>query len=125
MAQVGIWNRVCGVAMEVVRSLLEKSVVAAAANGRNNQISADGSETDEQGFLWCWMPTPWSRMPCATGEQDPDTLWLQDKHGTQNERVTGATDSGIGGVSAAAARILQKVQRLGNVDVVGLSVGEV
>ena len=60
VAQVGIWNRVRGVAMEVVRSLLGKSVVAAAANGRNNQIRAYGYETDEQGLLWCWMPAPWS-----------------------------------------------------------------
>ena len=60
----------------------------------------------------------------ATSEQDPDTLWLQDKHRTQNERVAGAADSGIGRVSSATARILQKVQKLSDVDAVSLSVGK-
>ena len=61
----------------------------------------------------------------AAGKQDSDTLWLQDKHGAQNECVTGAADSGTGSVSAAAARILQEIQRLGDVNLAGLSVGEV
>ena len=61
----------------------------------------------------------------AAGEQDSDTLWLRDKHGTHNECITGVTDSGLGGVSAAAARTIQEVQRLGNMDLVGLRVGEV
>ena len=61
----------------------------------------------------------------AAGEQDSDTLWLQDKLVTQNECVTGAVGSGVGDVSAAAARVFQEVQRLGNMDLVDLSVGEV
>ena len=64
-------------------------------------------------------------MLSAAGEPDSDTLWLQDKHGAQNECFTGAAGSGIGGVSAAATRIFQEVQRLDDVDLVGLSVGEV
>ena len=64
-------------------------------------------------------------MLSAAGEQDSDTLWLQDKHGAQNECVTGVADSGTGSVNAAATRILQKIQRLGGVDLVGLNVGEV
>ena len=64
-------------------------------------------------------------MLSAAGEQDSDTLWLQDKHGAQNECVIGASNSGIGDVSAASTIILQEVQRLNNMDLVGLSVGEV
>ena len=64
-------------------------------------------------------------MLSVADEQDSDTLWLQDKHGAQNECVTGAADSRTGGVSAADIRILQEVQRLGNVDLIGLSVREV
>ena len=64
-------------------------------------------------------------MLSAAGEQDAVTLWLQDKHGAQNEYVTGASGSGSGGVSAAATRIFREVQRLGDVDLAGLSVGEV
>ena len=61
----------------------------------------------------------------AAGGQDADTLRLQDKHWAQNECVTEVADSGIGGVSAAATIIFQEVQRLGNMDLSGLSVGEV
>ena len=64
-------------------------------------------------------------MLSAAGEQDSDTLWLQDKHGAQHECVTGVADSGTGSVSAAATIILQEIQRLGDVDLAGLSVGEV
>ena len=63
-------------------------------------------------------------MLSTAGEQDSDTLWLQDKHGTQNECVTGAAAGGIGNVSAVAAIIFQEVQRLSNVDLVGFSVWE-
>ena len=64
-------------------------------------------------------------MLSSTGEHDSDTLWLQDKHRAQNECVTGAADSGLGGVSVAATRLFQEVQRLSDVDLAGLSVGEV
>ena len=64
-------------------------------------------------------------MLSAAGEQDSDTLWLQDKHGFQNECITGTAGSGIGSISAAATRILQKVQRMGNMDMASLSVREV
>ena len=64
-------------------------------------------------------------MLSTADEQDSDTLWLQDKHGAQNECVTKAVGSGTGSVSAAATRILQEIQRLGDVDLAGLSVGEV
>ena len=64
-------------------------------------------------------------MLSAVDKQDSDTVWLQDKLGAQNECVTGATDSEIGGVSATATIILQEVQRLGNMDLAGLSVREV
>ena len=64
-------------------------------------------------------------MPSAAGEKDSDTVWLQDKHGAQHECITGASNSGIGGVSAVATIILQEVQSPGKVNLVGLSVGEV
>ena len=57
VAQVGIRNRLCFLVMEVVRSLLEEDMVAANTDGRNNQIGAEGRETDEQGVIWCWMST--------------------------------------------------------------------
>ena len=63
-------------------------------------------------------------MRSAAGEQDSDTLWLQDKYGAQNECVTGAAGSGIVSDRTASTRILQEVQRLGYVDLAGLSVGE-
>ena len=61
-------------------------------------------------------------MLSAAGEQNSDTLWLQDRHGAQNECVTGVADSRIGGVSAVATRISQEVQRLGKVNLAGLCV---
>ena len=63
-------------------------------------------------------------MLSAAGEQDSD-LWLQDKHGAQNECVTGVADIVIGSVSAASAIIRQEIQRLGDVDMAGLSMGKV
>ena len=61
----------------------------------------------------------------TVGEEDSDTLLLQDKHGAQSECITGAPGSGIRSVSAASAIIRQEIQRLGDVDMAGLSVGEV
>ena len=125
MAQAGIWNRLCVYAMEEARMLLAKNMVATDTNGRNNQISAERGETDEQGFLWCGISTFRSWMLSAVGEHVSDTLWLQDKPGAQNECITGAVTSWIGGASAATTHILQEVQGLCNVDLAGLSVGEV
>ena len=100
-------------------------MVADKTNGMNNQISAKGYATNDQGALWCWMSKPRTGMCGAAGGQDSDTSWLGDKHGTQNECITGVSDIGIGGVSTAAARLVQWVQRLCNMDPVGLGVGEV
>ena len=52
MSQVGIRNRLCVYAMEDVRRLLEENMVATDTNRRNNQISAERGETDDQGFTW-------------------------------------------------------------------------